>query len=314
MRLAKAQFLESKIGSGPNVKNNIWTTINSQIKQHSKLHENIVLKETETNLIQEPKQIAEKFNDYFINVNNQFTLDHNVDNLNNDVQNDLQGSEACLEVFAPADVNEIIAIGKQLKNKKSFGHDSIPVFVVKKCINIISPPLTHIINSSMEESKLPAELKIAKVIPIYKKGDSKLTENYRPVSILPTFSKIFERVIYNRITTFLENNNKFNPTQFGFRSNKSTKLALVHFIEKIINALEAKLKVLGCFLDLSKACLNWIDNYLTNRKQYVELTHTHKSTNEKQSFKSNTKRLITGVPQGSILGPLLFLIYVNDII
>jgi len=168
-------------------------------------------------------------------------------------------------------------------------------------------------------------MKIAKVIPIFKKDDPAEVKNYRPISLLPVISKILERLAYNRLYKFLIDNNLLNPNQFGFRKGYSTEYAIIQSCDTIINTLSRKEHIIGIFLDLSKAfdtidhqilihklsklgvrgiVLSWFQNYLTNRKQFVTV----------QSKTSSRSNMICGVPQGSILGPLLFLIYINDII
>ena len=150
-------------------------------------------------------------------------------------------------------------------------------------------------------------------------------QNYRPISLLPVISKIFEKVVFHQLYEYFETNNLFNPNQYGFRKNYSTELALLHFTDKIINELDKSNTPLALFLDLSKAfdtlnfkilldkltyygistkCLTWFNSYLVNRKQYVQM----------ENIKSDKMTILTGVPQGSVLGPLLFIIYTNDII
>ena len=158
---------------------------------------------------------------------------------------------------------------------------------------------------------------MAKVIPIYKNSGKEKVENYRPISILPIFSKILEKLVYKRLVNYLSKNNILYAKQFGFREKYSTSMALIEFTNLVTQALENKLIPLGVFLDLSKAfdCINhsvllqklyfygirgtpfeWFKNYLINRKQFVEFNH---SSSEPQTIS-------TGVPQGSVLGPLLF--------
>ena len=180
-------------------------------------------------------------------------------------------------------------------------------------------PLTHIFNLSLSSGIFPNSLKIAKIVPIHKKDDPSLIENYRPISILPAISKILEKIAYNRLYKFLTDNNLLNTNQFGFRKGYSTDYAIIQSCDKIIDTLVRKEHIIiGIFLDLSKAfdtidhkiiinklsyygvrgiILSWFNDYLSNRKQYVNF----------RSNNSSKSDITCGVSQGSILGPLLFL-------
>ncbi len=172
--------------------------------------------------------------------------------------------------------------------------------------------------------RVPDSLKIAKVVPIHKKG--KLSEfcNYRPVSVLPALSKIYERLVYNRILEFIDKHEIFSNDQFGFRKKYSTSHALNSLVNQFHDSVEKNEYMIGLFIDLSRAfdtishkilinklykygirgiALEWIKDYLLNRKQYVVY----------HNAKSNMSSVEIGVPQGSILGPLLFLLYVNEL-
>ena len=176
---------------------------------------------------------------------------------------------------------------------------------------------------SFETGIFPELCKVAKVIPIFKKDDELLCENYRPISLLPIFSKIFEKVIYKRMYQFLTENNLIYDRQFGFRSKHSTNHALVSLIEEINSHLDTGQKSVGIFIDLQKAfdtvnhsilcqkLLHYglrgniyllLKSFLSNRKQYVSIN----------GYDSGELEVTCGVPQGSTLGPLLFLIYIND--
>ncbi len=197
--------------------------------------------------------------------------------------------------------------------------------IVKKIAREISEPLSIIFNCSLQSGVVPHQLKVAKVIPIYKKDDAEIFSNYRPVSVLPCFSKILERLMFNRCMDFIDKNNVLNKKQFGFRSNHSTQMAIIELVDKITKSVELNESTLGIFLDLSKAfdtidhgilihklehygfrgiVLEWFKSYLKNRNQFVRY----------QSCDSDMKYITCGVPQGSILGPLLFILYVNDIV
>jgi hypothetical protein len=188
----------------------------------------------------------------------------------------------------------------------------------------LSVPLKHVIALSFSSGTVPSQLKIAKVIPVFKSGDRRLVENYRPISLLNVFSKIFEKIVHNRLTTFLNINNIISPSQFGFRKSHSTVHPLTLFTNSIGQALNEKKHSVAIFCDLKKAfdtvdhkillkklakigvseaSLKWFDSYLSNRFQYVYIG----------SSASNLLSIKIGVPQGSILGPLLFLIYINDL-
>ena len=226
----------------------------------------------------------------------------------------------------PITPNDIIETVSKFKNKNSHGHDEISIKLVKESIIPISNPFAHIINQSMKNGIVPINMKLAKVFPIFKSGDKHQFNNYRPISILPAFSKILENIIAIKLIKYLESEHLLYKHQYGFRPNHSTIHPIIHLLSDIAkeNDKQTKNLTLSVFIDLSKAfdTINhdiilkkleylgirgvvnqWLKDYLTDRKRYMKLDENISSC---QSLKC-------AVPQGSILGPILFLIYVNDI-
>ena len=191
----------------------------------------------------------------------------------------------------PTNTDEIIKITKNLKSSNSSGIDDISTKLLKMIINEIAPVLSHIFNRSLLSGIVPLQLKIAKVNPIFKSGDNQIFSNYRPISILPSISKILEKIMYTRLFDFVTKNEILSPHQYGFRPNRSTYMAINDLYCKITDDLDNKHHSLGIFLDfISKAfdTLNhdillhklnmygirglansWIQNYLSNRKQWL---------------------------------------------
>ena len=229
----------------------------------------------------------------------------------------------------PVDSTEIKNIVQNLKNKKSVGQDQIPTNIIKYVSSEIEEPLTHIINLMLFTGTFPSLLKTALIKPIYKKGDKNNIKNYRPIALLNNISKIFEKVINDRLMTFLEREKLLSDFQSGFRQGKSTIRAVYQALYKVIESMNNGKPTVAMYLDLSKAfdsvdhdvlllklerygirgkANELIKSYLSNREQCV--IATDQIGNQIFSQREKVKR---GVPQGSILGPLLYIIYTNEL-
>jgi hypothetical protein len=272
--------------------------------------------------LQLPCEIADGFNKYFVNIGPD--LAKNIPSSTTDVGDFLPPSTLSSMSLDSVTVDEVSSIIRSLKLNASPGLDEIPATVIKFACTYISKPITCLINSSFRHGVFPDVLKMAKVIPVFKTGDRSLLSNYRPISILTTFSKIFEKAIVTRLNSFLFKFNILYENQYGFRKNHSTVMALLSLVDKVADAMDKKKASAAVFLDLSKAfdtidhdillkklshygirgiALDLLQSYLNNRSQSVVY----------QNVASSYSKITCGVPQGSILGPVLFLIYINDI-
>lgn len=211
-----------------------------------------------------------------------------------------------------------------LKSSKSTGLDGISAKVLKLSVDVLSLPLCYIINTCIRSGIFPDKLKIAKVVPIFKKGSKSDPFNYRPISVLPSISKIFEKHVAIQLQSFIQRTNVIHCNQSGFRPRHSCQTALVNLVDSWANEISNKNIVGTLYLDLSKAfdyvnhsillkklkqynfsneSILWFSSYLTNRCQLVQINNT----------RSSLRNIKTGVPQGSLLGPILFLFYINDL-
>ncbi|XP_075163257.1 uncharacterized protein LOC142235890 [Haematobia irritans] len=309
-----------------NIQNNprkCWQLLN-QISGRSSKSE-ITVKDDLGNLISSDIAKAEKFNEYFLKSVDD--LKRQLQSSSSDNYNSLRSLQRHNNRFRISLTNEseIENVIHNLELNKGCGSDEITPKAISACMRHLCPYLALIFNASINESTYPESLKIQKILPIPKEIRSTSLNQYRPISILSVFDKIFEKIIYSQMSSYLNEENLLFKRQYGFQKGCGTEEALINIINYICSSFDkGSPGVAGVFYDFSKAfdlvdhtimCeklylygirgreLNFFRSYLQNRKQFVQIN----------SSKSLLKDVVYGVPQGSVLGPLLFKIYINDI-
>jgi hypothetical protein len=303
-----------------------WRVINEITGQKSQ-NINVISLEINKESVSDPCLVSEEFNNYFLKVVDALKIDQpKPDNFSSLKFKELfktkfQPNSMFLDPVTPDDICKII---NTLKSGTSPGIDGINSLVIKKTSKNIAKILCFIINLSLEKGEFPEKLKEAVVIPIFKSGLKNVCSNYRPISLLSVFSKIFEKVMKIKLISFLEKNNFFSDCQFGFREGMNTEHALQNFMTNVYDGLNKGKGVSGLFLDIKKAfdtvdhgillqklyisgirgvSYNWFKSYLVERKQCVKIGNKY----------SGMQNIRCGVPQGSVLGAILFLVYINDL-
>lgn len=328
LKVAKIKFYEdkfSKVSYNPKL---TWKLINeitgSNPKNNDKI-KTVIMNDKILNIDDNPKEVSNVFNNYFTDVGKN--LAKNFNKTHNLVLNKSNDNILCSfdKIFLEKiDVSELRIIIQNFKDDTSAGYDNITVKIFKSISELIITPLVYIFNLSLENSIFPDKFKFAIIKPLFKSGDRKTISNYRPISMLTNFSKIFEKIIKTRLLSYLEKNNLLSKSQYGFRPGLSTENALYNATQFMYDSLDKGLKTIAIFIDLAKAfdtiqhdillrilpnfginnkSLLWFKSYLSNRQQMVKINDAI----------SNTNYIEYGVPQGSVLGPILFILYINAV-
>ena len=324
MRKARQLYYKNKFESFSKDCKKTWETINELLgrkKSFSDIPDTFI---SNGKILSGAVEIAEGFNDFFVNIGP--SLSRSIPSSVKCYSEYLMNPSSENFVFAnttPFIINEAL---KKLKSKNSSGHDKISTSLLKYITPTIMTPLCHLFNLSFKTGFIPNNLKTAMIKPIFKKGERDNFTNYRPISLLSSFSKLLEKIAANQMMKYINKYRLLYEHQYGFRAGYNTTQPIQHLLDKIFNTLnnEENYYTLAIFIDLTKAfdtcdidillskldhygfrgmANNWFKSYLSNRKQFTSIRGVHSSLRE----------LSCGVPQGSILGPLLFILLINDL-
>ena len=311
----KQEYFRDKLSNAKNSKES-WRTINELLNKKPKTSE---VKELDINgqLITDDDKIADAFNQYFSTIGS--TLSDKITGNCTDPMNFVTPLDGSILNFTSITLQETIGALNEIKTKKSPGLDGISIRLLKDASNIVAGPLVNIFNVSLQRAIFPNDWKLAKATPIFKEGNKADCENYRPISVISAVAKLFEKLVYLQLSSFLRLNGILVEQQSGFRHQHSTETALLSSTNEYRGLLSGVL-----FLDLKKAfdtvdhhillsklelygikgtSLKWFESYVSGRSQIC-------SVNSKMSA---VRQIKCGIPQGSNLGPILFLLYINDL-
>uniref|UniRef100_A0A1B6EIY4 Reverse transcriptase domain-containing protein n=2 Tax=Cuerna arida TaxID=1464854 RepID=A0A1B6EIY4_9HEMI len=302
----------------------IWELINRERADKNQSMSDLInltidgMKETD------PKKIADHLNTFFVNIADNTLKQHQISN-DSLLYSPRYNIDTTMTEMTPTTAKEVKQIIRSLKSKTSSGLDEMSSKIIKFCEAELLKPILHVTNLSFIQGKFPKNLKQAKIYPKYKQGNKDEATNYRPISLLPTVSKIIEKITLSRLLTHLQDNKLLSNNQHGFRKERSTSTAIMDLVEYITDNLEEGNTITSVFLDLSKAfdclghnlilaklqtlgvkqsALKWFESYLSERYQVVEVKK--RRIGDTCTVHSEKLSMTREVPQGFFLGPVLY--------
>lgn len=318
---AKYNYYKDQIENEQNNSKSLWNVVQQiSMRKKQKVDIDSLISLDTGELLNDKKKIANQFNVAFVEMGEKLAKSIKCDPTF--IPNRISLPNTF--VFTPIDTIEVSDTISELKNKKSVGIDDLRAETIKMISDYINEPLTYIFNNCIETGIYPTAFKSSIVTPLHKKGERTKITNYRPISLVTHLSKIFEKIIKKRLSSYLKKYNVLSNSQYGFRANISTEDAILALTSNITKSFNASKPCLCIFIDLSKAfdtvshqlllqsledvgvrgnCLSLFKSYLADRRQTVRIANVY----------SDMLSINYGIPQGSVLGPILFNLYINGL-